>query len=41
MKYERKKRGHEGKRPKQDLTNAKDLTIELPEGRESSYDRFD
>ena len=29
--------GKEGKSPKQDLTNCKDLTIELPEGRESSY----
>ena len=26
-----------GKRPKQGLTNAKDLTLELAEGRESPY----
>ena len=30
-----------GKSPKQDLTNAKDLIIELPEGRESPYHRSD
>ena len=28
------------KNPKQDLTSAKDLTIELPEGRESPYHRL-
>ena len=27
--------GTKGKSPKQDLTSAKDLTIELPEGRQS------
>ena len=33
MKYGRKDRGHyKEKSPKQDLTRAKDLTIELPEG---------
>ena len=37
MKYERKERGHEGKSPKQDLTSAKDLTIELSEELESPY----
>ena len=30
-----------GKSPKQDLTSTKDLTIELPEGRESPYQRLD
>ena len=30
-----------GKNPKQDLTSAKDLTIELPEGREFPYYRLD
>ena len=30
MKYRRKKRGHEGESPKQGLTNAKDLPMELP-----------
>ena len=29
------------KRPKQDLTSAKDIPIELPEGRESPYHRLD
>ena len=29
--------GTKGKNPKQGLTNAKGLTIELPEGRESPY----
>ena len=33
--------GKKGKNLKQDLTNAKDLTIELPEGRESPYHRLD
>ena len=33
--------GTKGRRPKQDLTNGKDLTIELPEGRESPYHRLD
>ena len=33
--------GTKGKRPKQDLTSAKDLTIELLEGRESPYHRLD
>ena len=41
MKYGRKERGHyRGKRPKQDLTNAKELTIELPDKRESPYRRL-
>ena len=30
-----------GKSPKQGLTSAKDPTIELPEGRESTYHRLD
>ena len=30
-----------GKSPKQGLTSAKDLTIELSEGREFSYHRLD
>ena len=30
-----------GKSTKQDLNSAKDLTIELPEGRESTYHRLD
>ena len=29
--------GARGKSPKQDLTSVKDLTIELPEGRESPF----
>ena len=33
--------GMKGKSPKQDLTSAKDLTIGLPEGRESPYHRLD
>ena len=33
--------GTKGKSPKQDLTSAKDLTIELSVGRESSYRRLD
>ena len=33
--------GTKGKNLKQDLTSAKDLTIELHEGRESPYDRLD
>ena len=33
--------GTKRKSPKQDLTSAKDLTIELPEGRESHYHRLD
>ena len=37
MKYGGKERGHKGKSTKQDLTNAKNLPIELPEGRESPY----
>ena len=31
--------GAKEKSPKQNITNAKDLSIELPEGRESSYHR--
>ena len=34
MKYGKKERGQEGEKT---LTNAKDLTIELPEGHESPY----
>ena len=30
-----------GKSPKQGITNAKDLPMELPEGRESPYHRLD
>ena len=42
MKYGRNKRGQEREKvSKQGLTNAKDLTIELPEGRESPYHRLD
>ena len=33
--------GTKGKRPKQGLTNAKDLPTELPVGRESPYHRLD
>ena len=33
--------GTKGKSPKQDLTSAKDLTIELPEEREFPYYRLD
>ena len=41
MKYGRKERGTiRGKSPKQGLTSAKDLPIELPEGRESPYHRL-
>ena len=32
--------GTKGKSPKQDLTSAKDLRIELSEGRESPYHRL-
>ena len=32
--------GAKGKSPKQDLTNAKDLPMELPEGRKSPYHRL-
>ena len=42
MKNERKERGHyKGECPKQGLTSADDITIELPEGRESPYYRLD
>ena len=37
----KKEREHEGESPKQNLTSAKDLTIEPPEGRESPYHRLD
>ena len=38
----RKERGHyKGKSPKQGLTSAKDLSIELPEERESPYYKLD
>ena len=41
MKYERKEHGHyKGKSPKQGLTSAEDLTMELREGRESPYHRL-
>ena len=33
--------GTKGKSPKQGITSAKDLTIELAEGRESPYHRLD
>ena len=33
--------GTKRKRPKQGQTSGKDLTIELPEGRESPYHRLD
>ena len=33
--------GMKGKIPKQGLSSARDLTIELPEGRESPYNRLD
>ena len=38
---EKDERGHEGEKFKQGLTSAKDLTIELPDGRESPYHRLD
>ena len=38
---EEKNVGTKEKSPKQALTSAKDLTIELPEGRESPYHRLD
>ena len=49
MKYERKDRGHymggRGGRwresPKQDLTSAKDLTMEFPKGRKSHHNKLD
>ena len=43
MKYGRKERGHYngGKSPRQGLSSAKDLTIELSEGRVSPYHRLD
>ena len=37
---EKKNVGTKWKSPKQDLTSAKDLTIELTEGRESLYHRL-
>ena len=40
-KFGRKGRGYEGEKPNQDLTSAKDLTIKLLEGRDSSYHRLD
>ena len=36
-----KERNVDTKSPKQDLTNAKDQPMELPEGRESPYHRLD
>ena len=42
MKHGKKERVHyKGESPKQDLTSAKDLTIELSEGGESPYYRLD
>ena len=42
MKYGRKERGHcKGKNPKQGLTSVKELTIELPKGREFPYHKSD
>ena len=42
MKYGKKERGHyKEENSKQNLTSAKDLTIELLEGRESLYHRLD
>ena len=38
---EKKNGGTKGEIPKQDLTSAKDLTIKLPKGRESSYPKLD
>ena len=40
MKSGRKERGNEEECPKQDLTNAKDLIVEPPEGRKSPYHRL-
>jgi len=37
MKYKKNERGREGEKSKKDITSTKDLTIELPEGRESPY----
>ena len=38
MKYRRKERGnYKGESPKQGLTSAKDLTIEISEGRDWKY----
>ena len=37
----RKERGHYKREKSQTGPSAKDLTIELPEGRESSYHRLD
>ena len=42
MKYGRKERGHnKGEISEQDVTSAKDLIMELLEGRESPYHRLD
>ena len=42
MKYGRMEREHyKGEKPKQNLTNAKALPMELPEGRQSPYHRLD
>ena len=38
---EKRNLGTKKKNPKQDLSSAEDLTIELPEGRESHYHRLD
>ena len=41
MKYGRKENGHEAKSPKQGLTRAKDLAIELSAGHEFPCHRLD
>ena len=41
MKYGRRNVGKKRKNPKQDLTSANDLTIEIPDGRKSPYHRLD
>ena len=38
---EKRNVGTKGKCPKQGLTSAKNITMELPEGRESHYHRLD
>ena len=40
VKSEEKSVGTKGKRPKKDLTTAKELTTELPEGRQSPNHRL-
>ena len=41
MKSGRKERGHEGEKSQTRPASAKDLPIELPEGRVSPYHRLD